>query len=106
MSEAFCKLNPDPQAFAGQFSEFLKQFLTVVQEMTAGQMVRTNNLRKSSHLNKPDPVNVKYKNTFTEVDVPDVIRPMVAVDSNNQTEIQAYIDLQDSIRKISYKDYL
>ena len=59
-----------------------------------------------SLLNKPDPVNVKYKNTFTEVDVPDVIRPIVAVDRNNQSEIQAYIDLQDSIRKISYKDYL
>ena len=69
--------------------------------------VDTHNISHSwALLNKPDPVNVKYKNTFTEVDVPDVIRPMVAVDSNNQTEIQAYIDLQDSIRKISYKDYL
>jgi len=57
-------------------------------------------------LDSPAPFNVKYKNTYTEVDVPDVIKPLVAIGMNNQTVIQSYIDLQDSIRNISYKDYL
>ena len=57
-------------------------------------------------LDSPDPFNVKYKNTYTEVDVPDVIRPLVAVNRNNQSEIQAYIELQDNIRSINIKDYL
>ena len=57
-------------------------------------------------LDSPAPFNVKYKNTYTEVDVPDVIKPLVAVSRNNQSDIQSYIGLQDKIRGINVKDYL
>lgn len=57
-------------------------------------------------LRNPDPFNVRYKNTYTDVDVPDVIKPFVAVSRNNQSDIQSYIDLQDKIRGINVKDYL
>ena len=58
-------------------------------------------------LDAPRALNVKYKNRFTTVkDIPKVVKNAVAIDVDNEQELQAYIDLQDSIRKINYKEYL
>jgi len=68
--------------------------------------VKEHNLDHSwALLNTPDPLNVKYKNSFTSVTVPDIIKSAVGTDRNNEQEILNYISLQDLMRNISYKDY-
>ena len=56
-------------------------------------------------LQTPDPFNVRYKNNFTNVSVPGIIQDAVATGKNNEQELLDFIELQDSIRNISYKDY-
>lgn len=60
-------------------------------------------------LENPDALNVKYANnmtTWARVQLPENIANMVAVEENNQEQLDAYIREQDAIRKISIKDYI
>lgn len=68
--------------------------------------VEHHNLDHSwAFLQTPDPLNVKYKNSFTEVEVPEALASNIGVDRNNQKEIDSYILLQDSMRKIDYRNF-
>lgn len=48
-------------------------------------------------LHNPDPINVKYKNTFTEP-YKEIFPNLVAVDRNNQAEIDEFIKNQKALR--------
>ena len=50
-------------------------------------------------LNIPDELNVKYTNTMTEP-YADVIPNQIAVDRNNQQELDQYIQKQNQLRGI------
>ena len=66
-------------------------------------------------LEYPEQMNIKYKNAFTEkakemFDNSDILllkqlAPLIATSYNNTKELVDFITTQDSIRKISYKDY-
>ena len=56
-------------------------------------------------LQTPSVLDIKYKNSFTDVVVPRVLEAIVGTDRNNQAEIDRYISLQDGIRKINYRNY-
>lgn len=56
-------------------------------------------------LQTPSVLDIKYKNSFTDVVVPRVLEAIVGTDRNNQAEIDSYISLQDGIRKINYRNY-
>lgn len=49
-------------------------------------------------LHAPDPLNVKYQNSFT-MTARDIIPGQVAVDRNNQAELDEFLFEQDSLRK-------
>jgi sulfatase maturation enzyme AslB (radical SAM superfamily) len=55
-------------------------------------------------LNTPDELNVKYTNKLT-LAAKDKLPKQVAVDRNNNNEIEAYISKQDLMRNIKFKDY-
>jgi sulfatase maturation enzyme AslB (radical SAM superfamily) len=56
-------------------------------------------LHSWAFLNQPDPLNVKYRNNLTMPHY-DVIPGHVAIDRNNQTEIDSYIRTQNQLRNI------
>lgn len=58
-----------------------------------------------SLLKTPSVLDVKYTNSFTNVEIPDVLKNRVAIDRNNQTQIDSYITLQDRIRGIEYRNF-
>jgi len=55
-------------------------------------------------LNSPDVLNVKYKNTFT-IRARSLFPKEVGIDVNNQTQLDAFIEKQDTLRDIHIKDY-
>lgn len=60
-------------------------------------------------LETPEPLNVKYANhltTWAKMQLSDTLGKFVAIKENNQLDLDAYIQEQDSIRKISIKDYI
>jgi len=60
-------------------------------------------------LENPDVLNVKYANymtTWAKVQLPENVAKMVAIEENNQTELDTYIQQQDTIRGIKIKDYI
>lgn len=60
-------------------------------------------------LEHPKPLNVKYSNSMTtwaKLTLPESMAKFVAVEENNQVELDAYIAEQDRIRNISIKDYI
>jgi MoaA/NifB/PqqE/SkfB family radical SAM enzyme len=68
------------------------------EEITA--FVKEHNLLHSwAFLNSPDVLNVKYKNTFTEP-YSHLFPENVAVDRNNQTEIDAFLKEQHKLRNV------
>ena len=85
---------------------------TTVHALNIGDMhnifafVKEHNLDHSyALLNSPDPLNVKYKNSFTEVTVPEDLAAYVAIDRNNEHELKEFIAAQDALRNINYTDY-
>ena len=60
-------------------------------------------------LNTPEVLNVKYKNKFT-IEAKKLIKDkemkkQIAVQSNNQTQLDLFIMKQDYLRKIHIEDY-
>lgn len=63
------------------------------------KFVKDHNLLHSyALLNAPDVLNVKYANSLT-LPYRDVMPEFVAVDRNNQRELDEYITQQDKIRR-------
>lgn len=58
-----------------------------------------NILHSWAFLISPDPLNVKYENSMT-LPFKDLIPGQIAIDRNNQTEIDAYLSKQKSLRGI------
>jgi sulfatase maturation enzyme AslB (radical SAM superfamily) len=56
-------------------------------------------------LTDPWELDVRYINTFTET-AKDQLPNFVAILSNNQSSIDEYIKKQDTLRNISYRDYI
>lgn len=57
-------------------------------------------------LDQPEPLSIKYKNFFTlSAKVPDFLLPVVAQERNNEYELFDFLNKQDSIRKINYKNF-
>ena len=64
------------------------------------QFVTTHNLLHSwALLQNPDPINVKYQNSMTQPYI-DVIPGQVAVDRNNQAELDVFLQNQNVLRNI------
>lgn len=57
-------------------------------------------------LEQPEVLNIRYSNHLTNTaDVPDELFGLAALGLDNSEELQNFIDLQDSLRGIQYKDY-
>ena len=56
-------------------------------------------------LHRPDVLNIKYKNVFT-IPAKQISPTQVAVDRDNQSELETFLRRQDSLRKINVGDYL
>jgi hydroxyethylthiazole kinase-like sugar kinase family protein len=64
------------------------------------QFVTSNNLLHSwALLQTPDPINVKYSNSMTQPYI-NSIPKQVAVDRNNQVELDAFLKNQNELRGI------
>jgi hydroxyethylthiazole kinase-like sugar kinase family protein len=64
------------------------------------QFVASNDLLHSwALLQTPDPINVKYSNSMTQP-YADTIPKQVAVDRNNQVELDAFLKNQNELRGI------
>jgi hypothetical protein len=63
------------------------------------RFVKEHNIDHSyALLHSPDPLNVKYSNTLTEPNKH--VLPGVAVDRNNQTELEEFIVRQNKLRSL------
>lgn len=58
-----------------------------------------------AYLEKPQALNVRYQNSFT-ISEKHFDPEVVAIDTNNQEQIDAYIKKQDRLRNIRIRDYL
>ena len=56
-------------------------------------------------LDKPDALNVRYKNKFTSV-AKHILPKGVAVDKDNSVYLKQFLDKQDKLRGIDHRDYL
>jgi sulfatase maturation enzyme AslB (radical SAM superfamily) len=63
-------------------------------------------------LNSPDALDIKYDNCLTQqaqkIDHPIItaLQPFIALEKNNQRELNAYITKQDQLRNINIMDYI
>ena len=66
-----------------------------------------NNIKHAwALLEQPEVLNIRHSNHFTcTADVPDELIDMVASGTDNSAEIEEFIDQQDSLRGIHYRDY-
>lgn len=56
-------------------------------------------------LQTPEPLNIKYKNVFTAAYSGGIGNNLVASEADNNIELTRFLETQDKIRNISYKDY-
>jgi len=66
-----------------------------------------NNIKHAwALLEQPEVLNIKHSNHFTcTADVPDALVKLVASGADNSDEIENFINQQDSLRGIHYRDY-
>ena len=66
-----------------------------------------NNIKHAwALLEQPEVLNVQHRNRFTlTADVPNELTALVASGPDNSVEIENFINQQDSLRNIHYKDY-
>lgn len=58
-----------------------------------------------AYLDRPRPLNVRYSNSMTEP-FKHLDPANIAIDSNNQSELDSFIQEQDQLRSITIKDYM
>jgi len=56
-------------------------------------------------LTDPDALSVRYENRFT-IPFKHLYPKQIAVDKNNQEQLQRFLNRQDRLRNISFEDYL
>jgi hypothetical protein len=66
-----------------------------------------NNIKHAwALLEQPEVLNIRHSNHFTRTaNVPDELIDMVASGPDNSAEIEEFVNHQDSLRGIHYRDY-
>ena len=104
-------------------NKFLKlDFWTTVSCLNINDMPNIFNYTKTVNiqhqygiLNSPDPMNIIYKNSFTNKakkefqnsneKIANDLLPTIAIDKDNTNDLTTFLDRQDELRKINRYDY-
>ena len=99
------------QALQNKYKLLHLDFWTTVSCLNIGDLENITEYAKQRNiphdwafLANPSVLNVRYKNRFTER-ATHVAPDQVAIDNDNQEDLERFIDRQDRLRKIKIKDY-